>query len=191
MSLYTIMKFVHIAAAIVLVGSYLLAPVLHGAIRSATDVRALRALARLQHRVIGASGPAAALVLAAGVYMTLAGWSFTHGWIVVSITLFVTNGTLAMSVVDPHVKKLLTAADGATDGPLDGELTNLVHNARVVGALRIVVGIDLAIIFLMVTKPGWVGSVAVAGFGLALGASLAVLAASRIRPPVQARVTAE
>jgi uncharacterized membrane protein len=101
MSLYTFAKLVHIAAAIVLVGSYLLAPVLHGAIRGATDVRALRALARLQHHVITASGPAAVLVLASGVYMTLAGWSFTDSWIAVALVLFVVNGALAMSVVDP------------------------------------------------------------------------------------------
>ena len=191
MGLYTLMKFVHIAAAILLVGSYLLAPVLHGAIRGATDVRALRALARLQHRVISASGPAAALVLAAGVYMTFAGWSFTNGWIVVSITLFVTNGTLAMSVVDPHVKKLIAAADEASDGPPDGTLIGIVRDARVLGAMRVVVGIDLAILFLMVNKPGWIGSLAVAAAGLALGASLAVVATKRSQQPVQTPATAE
>jgi uncharacterized membrane protein len=191
MSLYTIMKFVHIAAAIVLVGSYLLAPVLHGAIRGAADVRALRALARLQHRVLTASGPAALLVLIAGVYMTLAGWSFADGWIIVSITLFVANGTLATAVVDPHVKKLLAAADEASEGPLGQDLTDLVHDARVVGALRIVVGIDLAIIFLMVNKPGWGGSVAVAAAGLALGVSLAVAASKRVRQPVRTHVATD
>ena len=191
MSLYTLGKFVHIAAAIVLVGSYLLAPVLHGAIRGATDVRALRALARLQQRVISASGPAAVLVLASGVSMTLAGWSFSDSWIAVALGLFVANGALAMAVVDPHVKQLRAAADEASDGPLDPDLTDLVHDARVVGALRIVVGVDLAIIFLMVNKPGWAGSVAVAGTGLALGASLAALAARRTRQPVRSHAAAE
>jgi uncharacterized membrane protein len=191
MSLYTLGKFVHIAAAIVLVGSYLLAPVVHGAIRGATDVRPLRALGRLQHQVITASGPAALLVFASGAYMTLAGWSFAQSWIAVALVLFVANGTLAMSVVDPHVKKLLAAADEATDGPLDPDLTDLVHEPRVVGALRIVVGIDLAIIFLMVNKPGWAGSVAVAGAGLALGASLAALTPKRIRQPLRSHEAAE
>lgn len=78
MSLYTLGKFLHIASALVLVGSYLLAPVLYGALRRIDDVRALRALARLQQRVSAASGPAAVLVLASGVYVTLAGWSFTR-----------------------------------------------------------------------------------------------------------------
>ena len=191
MSVYTLGKFVHIASAIVLVGSYLLAPVLHGAIRGATDVRAMRALARVQQHVITASGPAAVGVLASGVYMTLAGWSFTFSWIAVSLVLFVVNGALAMAVVDPHVKKLLAAADQASDGPLDRELIALVLDARVVGALRIVVGIDLAIIFLMVNKPGWAGSVAVAGAGLALGASLAALTAKRIRQPLRSHEAAQ
>ena len=190
MSLYTLTKYVHIAAAIVLVGSYLLAPVLHGAIRGATDVRAVRALALLQHRVLTASGPAAGLVLAAGIYLTLAGWSFTDGWILVSIGLFAANGTLAMAVVDPHAKKLLAAANNAPDGPPDPVLTDLAHDARVGGALRIVVGIDLAILFLMVNKPGWAGSVAVAGMGLALGLFLAARALRRIRPPIQPHATA-
>ena len=191
MSVYTLGKFVHIASAIVLVGSYLLAPVLNAAIRSATDVRALLALARLQQRVITASGPAAVLVLASGAYMTLAGWSFIDSWIAVALVLFAANGALAMSVVDPHVKKLLAAADEAPDGPLDPDLTDLVHNPRVAGALRIVVGVDLAIIFLMVNKPGWTGSVAVAGAGLALGASLAALASRRTRQPVRSHAPAE
>jgi uncharacterized membrane protein len=191
MGLYTVMKFVHIAAAIVLVGSYLLAPVLHGAMRGATDVRALRALALLQHRVLTASGPAAGLVLAAGVYLTLTGWSFTDGWILVSIGLFAANGTLAMSVVDPHAKKLLAAASEAPDGTLDGVLTDLVHDARVGAALYIVVGIDLAILFLMVNKPGWAGSVAVAGTGLALGLSLAARTLRPLRRPIRSHTAAE
>ena len=132
-------------------------------------MRALRALARLQQHVITASGPAALLVFASGVYMTPTGWSFTHSWLAVALVLFVANGTLAMSVVGPHVRKVLAAADEASDGPLDRDLTDLVHSARVIGSLRIVIGIDLAIIFLMVNKPGWAGSVAVAGTGLALG----------------------
>lgn len=191
MGLYTLGKFVHTAAAIVLVGSYLLAPVLHAAIRGATDLRALRALARLQQRVITASGPAAVGVLASGVYMTLAGWSFTESWIAVALVLFAANGALAMSVVDPHVKKLLAAADEASDGPLARDLTDLVHDARVVGALRVVVGVDVAIIFLMVNKPGWAGSVAVAGTSLALGASLAAVASRRTRQPVRSHAAAE
>jgi uncharacterized membrane protein len=191
MSLYTLGKFVHIVSAIVLVGSYLLAPVLYGAIRGATDVRALRALARLQQRVIAASGPAAVGVLASGVYLTLAGWSFTQGWIAVSLVLFVVNGTLATAVCDPHVKRLLEAADAASAGPLDRDVSDLVHDPRVVAALRLVVGIDLAIIFLMVNKPGWAGSVAVAGTGLALGAALGALASARIRRPVRSHPAAE
>ena len=191
MSLYTLAKFVHIASAIVLVGSYVLAPVVYGAIRGVSDVRAVRALARLQQQVITVSGPAAILVLASGVYMTLAGWSFTDAWIAVALALFVANGALAMSVVDPHLKQLLAAADGASEGPLEQDLADLVHEPRVVGALRIVVGIDLAIIFLMVNKPGWAGSVAVAGAGLALGASLAALTAKRIRQPLRSHEAAQ
>jgi hypothetical protein len=89
------------------------------------------------------------------------------------------------------VKKLLAAADEATDGPLDRDLAALVHVARVVGALRIVVGVGLAIIFPMVNKPGWAASVAVAGTGLALGALLAALASRRTRQPVASHSTAE
>jgi uncharacterized membrane protein len=191
MSLYTLGKYIHIVAAIVLVGSYLLAPVVHRLIRGATDVRAVRALARLQQHALTAAVPAVVLVLASGVYMTLAGWSFTQSWIAVALVLFVVNGAVAMSLVDPHVKELLAATDEASDGPLDRDLADLVNDARVVGAMRMVVGVDLAIIFLMVNKPGWAGSVAVAGAGLALGGSLAALASRRVRQSVRSQVAAE
>ena len=191
MTLYTLGKLVHIASAIVLVGSYLLAPMLHGAIRGSSDVRAVRALARLQHRIITASGPSAVGVLASGGYMTLAGWSFIDSWITVALVLFVANGALGTAIVDPHVKKLVAAAEEASDGPLDPALTDVVHDARVVGALRVVVGVDLAIISLMVSKPGWAGSVAVAGAGLALGATLAVLAMTRMRRPARSLAAVE
>jgi uncharacterized membrane protein len=191
LSLYTLGKYVHIVSAIVLVGSYLLAPVLHGLLRGATDVRAVRALARLQQLAITASGPAVLLVLATGVYMTLAAWSFATSWIAMALVLFVVNGALAASLVDPHVKKLLAASDEASDGPLDRSLTELVHDARVAGAMRIVVGVDLAIIFLMVNKPGWAGSVTVAGAGLVLGVSLAIPELRRIREPVRSHVAAK
>jgi uncharacterized membrane protein len=184
MDLYTLGKFTHVAAAIVLVGSYLVAPVVHGAIRASTDVRVLRALARLLQRVITASGPAALLVLASGVYMTLTGWSFTVTWIVVALVLFVVNGTIAMSMVDPNVKKLLAAVNEVPGGALDRKLLELVHDAKVVGAMRIVVGVDVAIVSLMVFKPGPVGAVAVAGGGLVLGSSLAALASRRSRQQV-------
>jgi uncharacterized membrane protein len=188
MDLYLLGKFTHIAAAIVLVGSFLAAPVVHGAMRGSTDTRALLALARLQRRIVAASGPAAFLVLASGVYMTFAGWSFTTAWIVVALVLFAVNGTLAMSVVDPHAKKLLVAAEQGSEGPLDAQLRELVDDAKVVGALRVVVGLDAAIVSLMVFKPGAVGSVTVAGAGLALGSTLAVIASRRSRQPVRSRV---
>jgi hypothetical protein len=88
-------------------------------------------------------------------------------------------------------EELLAATDEASDGPLDRDLADLVNDARVVGAMRMVVGVDLAIIFLMVNKPGWAGSVAVAGTGLALGALLAALASRRTRQPVASHSTAE
>lgn len=183
MELYTLGKFTHIAAAIVLVGSYLAVPVVHGAMRGVADTRALRALARLQRQIVGASGPAAGLVLASGVYMTFAGWSFTTPWIVVALLLFVTNGALAMSVVDPHIKRLTAAAEERSEGPLDPALRELVHEGKVVGAMRIVVGVDVAIVSLMVFKPGTVGAVAVAASGLALGSGLALVASRRARQP--------
>jgi CHASE3 domain sensor protein len=67
-------------------------------------------------------------------------------------------------------------------------LRELVDDAKVVGALRVVVGLDAAIVSLMVFKPGAVGSVTVAGAGLALGSTLAVIASRRSRQPVRSRV---
>lgn len=183
MDLYHVALFVHVVGAIVVIGATLLAPLFHAVLARTDTVSSLRNLAWVNRRIVAATGPAAGLLLIAGLYMTFARWSFADGWILVALALFAADGVMSNTILDPHSKRLLAAAEDAPVGPLSDDLERLIRAPRPLFVERVMIGTGLAIVFLMTNKPGWAASLTVAAVGISLGVSFA-LAARRGRRPV-------
>lgn len=182
---YDLLLFLHILAAVVLVGGSLVGPLLGQSMKRAASVAALRAHVGMAASIAKASGPAAAVVLLAGVGMVVMEWSFGTGWIAVSLLLFALAGGLIMAIVQPALDRLGAAVDDAPDGPPTSGMRALTHDPKVNGAHNLLFAIDVAIVALMTTKPALAASIGVAVAAVLAGAGV-TLAERRRRAPAPA-----
>lgn len=192
MDLYHVLLFVHIAAAIVLVGGSLAADLVGHLARKAATVESLRGLVNVNATLAKFINAAAPVVLLAGIYLAFAGSHWSSGWVPVSLALFLLAGAIAFSVIDPGVKKMVAALSDVPDGPVGPAVGMEMGRiaAPVAFAGSTMVGIDMAILFLMTNKPGYTGAGAVAAVGIGFGLTLAMRgrrhASSPAAPPAAA-----
>jgi hypothetical protein len=171
MTLYASLLFVHVVAAIALVGGGLWAHLTFGALTRAPTVDGMRASAAWLHTMVKASGPVAGGVLVTGLYLTFAGSWWGAGWPVVSLVIFALTGLTASRLVDPRVARIHSTLEGEPVGPAPPDLTARLHDPTLTLTVHVLTGTDLAIVYLMVAKPGWAGSIAAAALGAAAGAA--------------------
>jgi uncharacterized membrane protein len=182
MSGYSVVVFVHVLSAIVLVGSSLFGPLLGLAIRRAASVGSLREWAHYFQRIVKLTGPAAGITLATGLYLGFAGDWWGSGWLEVSLALFILAGIGAAGVLDPTAKKLVAAADAAPDGPVPAQLDAQRHDRRTAIVESMMLATDVAILFLMINKPALGVSLGVVAVAWSLGGILALREARHDQP---------
>ena len=148
MSLFVILKFLHVLPVIVAVGANL------------TYAFWLRAAARDRDRLIFAittirrldrlvANPAYILILLTGVAMVLGGaYSFETGWIAVSLVLYVSVAVLGIAAFAPALRRQLAEAER---DPTSQAYAAAAAKSTALGLLA--TGIAVTIVFLMVTKP--------------------------------------
>lgn len=149
MSLYTLLKFVHVLLAIIAVGSNITYGV--------WLARAARERAHLEHVLRGIqvidnrlANPAYALLFVTGVAMIYVGEvPWTTPWLLTSLALYAGVVLLGVAGYTPLLRRQISAL-GAS-GPDSAAYQEAARGARRVGILLAVVVV--AIVFLMVTKP--------------------------------------
>jgi uncharacterized membrane protein len=150
MSLFVIVKFVHVVLAIVAVGFNATYGVWLGTVATQpTPVQAfvLRGIKRLDDWF---ANPAYLLLAVTGVTMVLVGGlSFTTFWIAAGIVLWVIAIVLGFFVYTPLLRAQIQSLDKS--GPESEDFRSASANARFVGIVLAI--IVLVIVFFMVTKP--------------------------------------
>lgn len=172
MDLYNATLFVHIMGAVVLVSYGFMMPLLMSGVARTKTVDGLRGWLTVLSRYSKMGPIAAVFVLASGVYMTLNAYSFTTGWIVVSLVLFVSAGAIAGGVLDKHLTHALELAEQAPDGPVTPDLRAEALSPRMANFESLMFGFDLSIVFMMTNKPGWTGSLVATAVGLTVAGVL-------------------
>lgn len=160
---YSLLVFVHILAATVLLATSLFEPLTRSALRRAsTNGDALTWLA-FQRRITRLNPLAALVVLASGVYLGTVGWT-SQAWFQLAIVLFVANSLAASIVIKRLDTRLAQHLAGTPTHPLSRPADDARWSAAwdLTGAFLL--ANDLVLLLLMVRKP-------------ALGASLAILVA--------------
>jgi uncharacterized membrane protein len=160
MDTYSIVLFIHIAAAIVLVGgSILAAPTIRSAVLRADTLAELRTWLAAG-RPLATINPAASFaLLGAGLYLTAAGGWWKAAWVQLAIGLWVVNLATATRVVGPAMQQLAVAAAASGDGPVDATVDRLRRTRRWSGGHHVLLANDLGVLYLMISKPGYLGSV--------------------------------
>jgi uncharacterized membrane protein len=149
MSLYVLLKFVHVLLAIVAIGFNASYPIwLARAQREPESaLHVLRGIKILDDRF---ANPAYALLLVLGLAMTfIAGIPLSTFWIAAALVLYVLLIVGGLFVYSPTLKGQIAALE--TAGPSSPEYSRLSQRGTVVGIL---LAVDVVIIvFLMVVKP--------------------------------------
>lgn len=179
MTLHGTALWLHIVAAILLVGGSAWTHVATTRLRRARTVDEARAHAATVHAFVRASMPLAVATLAAGIYLATVGSYWTSPWLVISLVLFAAVGAMSGSQVDPAITQLVATLDDAPPGPLGADAVAQAHGRGLATIPAVFGGIDLAIVFLMSNKPGLLLSVVAATLGVVVGL---VLAARERRP---------
>lgn len=154
--LHFFILYVHIAAAMLLVGGTAAARLADRAVRAAADLCALRG-------ALGAVGSAARLNPALAVALLLTGAVLGRGWwdapwFWVAVASWVVNAVLAARFAGPAHHALLLAAQRAGDGAVGADVDALRQRVAPALALDVMVGLDFGLLLLMVLKPSLAGA---------------------------------
>jgi hypothetical protein len=149
--LYRGAVFVHVLAAVVLMASSLSFLVIRSALRRAASVEELRGWLDAA-RMSAAANPIAALVLlATGLLLGAQGW-WREAWFHVALAVFVLDVAWAVRVVHRSAGELGRAAAEVAPGPVPGELDRLRWSPDYDLPHDVLLGGDLALLFVMVVK---------------------------------------
>src|SRR5687768_7279858 len=170
MDFYEVVKFFHIAAAMIWFGAAFLLLLL--------GEKAFRAADRDEvARIMGQAGvlakqlfiPASLVVVALGIVMTIDAWAFDQLWIILALVLFAASFVLGAGVLGPRSEKAGAAigAEGMTDA-------NYAESKRVLILARFDYVLLVLIVFDMVVKPtsDTPGALVVMALGLVAGIAL-------------------
>ncbi|HUU33671.1 MAG TPA: hypothetical protein VMW48_06380 [Vicinamibacterales bacterium] len=152
-SAYTLMLFLHIGAAIALVGHTLGAPALHASLREATTASDVARLLGFAGRSARWNLAASLVLLVSGLSLGAAGW-WQQSWFALAVAAWIANALLATRVVKPSAGALMAAAVSTGDGPVGREMERLRHSTGWALAARAMIANDLAILYVMIDKPG-------------------------------------
>lgn len=149
-------KTIHIIAAIILGGGFVLEALAGPLVARAQTVGEVRAYARMMHISETYLSPPAALILLGMGYATAsrAKYDLSDTWLIAGQVLFYAIAALAILILRPAAAKLNRLAQAAPDGPVTQELRD-----QMAGPLPKIVGpvvtiMFIAAIYLMVFKPG-------------------------------------
>ena len=147
-SLYLVLKFIHIAAAITAVGANITYGVWNA--RSQSEPAhlgfTLKGIKFIDDRI---ANPAYGVLLLTGALMLIVGHLSIKLWIVLALVLFVVLVGVAVALYSPLLRKLISLVDaGDTTSP---EFSSLINRNRMLGGVFAL--IVVLILVLMVFQP--------------------------------------
>lgn len=146
---YELLKYIHIAAAIVAVGSNITYGVWNA--RSAGEPAhlgfVLNGIRFIDNRI---ANPAYGVLFLSGLIMVFAGhWGITSLWVIVAIILFIVVAALGFGVFTPLLRRQIELVDAGDT--TSSEFKFLSNRSRVIGPI---LGLIVAVILvMMVFKP--------------------------------------
>jgi len=149
--MYQVVLYIHIASAVIWVGGAVAIQGLALLVSRSNDPMELPRLGR-NLEILGTRlfMPAAIVLFAAGVILTIQRWAFGQPWIAVSIGLWILSALSGALYLGPRAKR--AAALFESEGPSSAEARQLIGRLFVVSRIELVS--FALIIALMVFKPG-------------------------------------
>ncbi len=149
MSLYAILKYIHVLSAIVAFGANLTYAL--WLTRAEKNPEALPfALRTVKIMDDWIANPAYVLLFPTGWWMaSLAGWPLTTPWILTALILYAVLSFVGLGVYSPTLKKQIALAEST--GPASAEYKKISFRSNAIGIVLNILA--LSVIYLMVAKP--------------------------------------
>lgn len=175
MDLYTLLVFVHVAAAVTLLsGSVVASPAVRAAVQRARTRQEIRAYLAIGRPLLVLEPVSALIVLATGVYLTSVAGFWSQGWIWVAVAFWVVNAAIAGAIVKPAITRISALAAESADGAIGQDLDAIRWSKAWTRGGDALMAIDGAMLYVMTTKPELIGSL------LVVVAAGAIVAAVRV-----------
>jgi|WetSurMetagenome_2_1015567.scaffolds.fasta_scaffold119003_2 hypothetical protein len=149
---YPSVLFVHVVAAMALVGHSLGTPITRAMSREAGSLAALRNIVGVEARLSRFNPLVALVLLGTGAYLGRAGW-WQMPWFYVAAAGWVVNSILGVAVVKRDMQALGAAAAAAGDGPITRTVDALRNSTRLAVAQQVMLANNLGLLYLMMLKP--------------------------------------
>jgi uncharacterized membrane protein len=154
MSLYLLIVFVHVAAAVALLsGSVIASPAVRAAVRRADTAQELRAFLTIGRPLSVLNPVSALLVLGSGIYLASMAHFWSLGWVQVAVVFWLVNSVTAGAFVKPAIMRVAAEAATASEGPVGERLDRLRWSPRWSFGGDLLLANDVAMLFLMTMKP--------------------------------------
>lgn len=176
---YSIGLFVHVAGALALFMGIAVSRLAFGRVRRARSVGELRLWLGVARRTRVVFPASIVVLLASGLFLTAQSWSFTTPWVATSLVSVVALGVAGAAVNGRHGRAMGRALGDRGDGPLPADVTAQQRRGGPFVFGFALNGVALGVVFLMTTKPDWVGSVLGVLAGAVAGAAVGGLAVRR------------
>jgi uncharacterized membrane protein len=159
MNPYLLIVFVHVAAAVVLLGGSVVgSPLVRAALRRAATAQDVRAHLKIEIPLSSLEPFSAIVVLASGIHLASVTRVWSLGWVQVAVAFWLVNAVIGGAVIKPALARLGAEAARAGDGPVDGRLDALRRSRRWSYGGDALLANDATMLFLMTTKPSLAGS---------------------------------
>ena len=176
--------FLHVLAAVGLLGGGLVQLLAGERVRAATTTADLASWAGFARRAGLLIVGAAVLSLLTGGHLAGAVWGgdaggFSNPFITLGVVGLLLLAPIGPMVGGARLRRLVDAAHAAGDGPVPTDLRADASSPALWGPVHSLVGVGTGLVALMVYKPGWIGGVAILLGTFALGWLAGVVAARR------------
>ena len=173
MSAYSLVLFVHVLGALGLFVTTGIGQLVLARLRRAQTVAQARDWLEVAQGVARVEPLVALVLLGAGLYLTATAWGWRVAWIDVALGALLGVVVIGSAVGGPRVVARARAAAEAPEGPIPAELRTRLDDPVLWTLARVTAALQLGIVYLMVVKPGLLGSLAALGVALALGLATA------------------
>ncbi len=184
MDWYHLVLFVHIVGALGLFMALAVELAIMLGARSAHTVEGVRAWSSASKLLDVVFPITSLLILGAGLAMTIGFWGWTQAWIDLSLGLLILLSFVGAAFNGTHARRIAQRAaalgHGAIPSDLRRELNHPMHWTSVISMTTL----GLGIVFLMVEKPAWLGSIITLVVALLVGVVLAQMLVRSSRIPV-------
>ena len=185
MNIYDLLVFVHIAAAVLLLGGSVVgSPAVRAAVRRARTTEEMRAYLAIGRPLLVLEPASALVVLATGIYLTTVDNFWSLGWVQVATAGWLVNAAVAGAMVKPAISAVAAHVATQSDGSVGEHLHAFRWSWRWSVGGDVLLANDAAMLYLMTMKPELADSL------LVVAAANGVAAGARVLGPVFRRAVA-